>query len=205
MNRTESPDSLLSALNVANRPELLHKWAPLSAIGPETLEILASGAIAERPALELAGWDERSRAVVLTVLQALRCSSSIQVEIVEHINEIAIRDEKARADIIETPEAGEILASKELNHRQKTQALRDLLAELRYPRFSARQKRFLRDIESLGLPPQVRIIPPPAFEGSNWRIELSFAGPEELRKILDSAGALVESDRLETIFRPPGR
>ena len=205
LNRTKSPDCFFATLNVANRPELLHKWASLWAEGPETLEILASGAIADRPAIEVADWDERSRTAVLGVLKTLRCSASIQVEIVERIDEIAIRDEKVRAEIIESPGALQILASKELNHRRKTQALRDLLAELRFPRFSSRQKRFRREIESLGLPPRVRIIPPPAFEGSNWRIELSFAGPDELRKILDSAGALVESDRMETIFRPPGR
>ncbi|MGA2224962.1 MAG: hypothetical protein ABSH41_11020 [Syntrophobacteraceae bacterium] len=196
------PRLFLSALNVANRPELLHKWASLWAKGPETLEILASGAIAERSAIEVAAWDERSRAAVLAVFKILRCSASIQVEIVEHIDEIAIRDEKVRAEIIETAGAREILESKELNHRQKTQALRELLAELRYPRLSSRQERFRREIESLGLLPRVRIIPPPAFEGNNWRIELSFTGPEELRKGLDSAGAIVESDRLETLLRP---
>lgn len=196
------PRLFLSALNVANRPELLHKWASLWAKGPETLEILASGAVAERPAIEVADWDARSRTAVLGVLKTLRCSASIQVEIVEHIDEIAIRDEKVRAEVIETPVAREILESKELNHRQKTLALRELLAELRYPRLSSRQERFRREIQSFELPPRVRIIPPPAFEGNNWRIELSFTGPEELRKGLDSAGALLESDRLETLFRP---
>jgi ParB family chromosome partitioning protein len=199
------PRLFLSDLNVANRPEVLRKWALLSAMGPETLELLASGAIAERTALEVAGWDKRSRNAVLPVLEALRCSASIQVEIVEHINEIAIRDEKAGADIMETPHARKILASKDLNHREKTQALREFLAELRHPRLSSRRKRFQREIESLGLPPNVRIIPPVAFEGNNWKMELSFTGPEELRKILDSTGSLVESDRLDIIFRAQGR
>ncbi|MGA2026024.1 MAG: hypothetical protein ABSH17_03015 [Syntrophobacteraceae bacterium] len=201
----EIPRLLLSGLNVANRPEVLRKWALLSAMGPEHLELLASGAIAERTALEVAGWDKRSRDSVLPVLQALRCSASIQVEIVEHINEIALRDDKAGADIMETPHARKIVASKDLNHRQKTQALREFLAELRHPRLSSRQKRFQREIESLGLPSDVRIIPPVAFEGNNWKMELSFTGPEELRKILDSTGSLVESDRLDAIFRAEGR
>ncbi len=193
--------SFLSALNVTNRPELLRKWASLSAKGPETLGILALGVIAERAALELADWDERSRNAVLRILQSLRCSASIQVEIVERITEIAIRDQKGRADVIEDPLAREILASKELNHRQKTQAFRNLLAELRYPRLSSRQKRFRLEVQSLGLPPPVRIIPPPAFEGNNWKMELSFTGPEELREILDSAGSFAASDRLDAILR----
>jgi ParB family chromosome partitioning protein len=201
----EIPGFFLTGLNVSNRPEVLRKWALLSARGPESLALLASGAVAERAAIEVAGWDKRSMDSVLHLLQALRASASIQVEIVEHIDEIAIRHEKTGADIIETSPAREIMDSKELNHRQKTQALRELLAELRYPRLSSRKKRFRREIESLGLPSGVRIIPPVAFEGNNWKMELSFTGLEELRRIFDSAGSLIESDRLDTIFGAAGR
>lgn len=199
------PGVFLSDLNVANRPEVLRKWALLCADGPETLKLLASGAIAERAAIEVAEWDKRSRDSLLPVLRTLRCSASIQAEIVEHIHEIAMRDEKAGADIIEGPRPRAILASNELNHRQKTQALREFLGELRHPRLSSRQKRFHREIESLGLPSGVRIIPPDAFEGDNWKMELSFRGPEELRKILNAAGSLVQSDRVEAIFGAGGR
>ncbi|MGC9967301.1 MAG: hypothetical protein ABSE08_18040 [Syntrophobacteraceae bacterium] len=198
----EIPGSFLASLNVTNRPDFLRKWASLSAQGTETLEILALGAIAERAALEVTDWDERSRNAVLPILESLRCSASIQVEIVERITEIALRDGKERSDIIENPRTREILASKELNHRQKTQALRNFLAELRFPRLSSRQKRFGLEVQSLGLPPQVRIIPPPAFEGNNWKMELSFTGPEGLREILGSAGSLAMSGRLDTILNP---
>lgn len=197
----EIPRSLLSNLNLANRPEVLSRWALLSNTGTETLKMLASGAISERAAIEVAGWDQRSRDAVFSVILELRCSASIQSEMVERISEIAIREEKTCADIIETPPVREILSSKVLNHRQKTQALREFLAELRQPRLSSRRKRFQREVASLGLPPGVKILAPEAFEGNNWRMELRFTGPEELRKIFRSTGSLLESDRLDTIFR----
>jgi ParB family chromosome partitioning protein len=198
----EFPGSILDALNVANRPDSLRKWASLANFGTGMLEILAMGAIAERTALLVAGWDERSRNAVLPVLESLRCSASIQVEIVERITEIALRGGKDRSDIIENPPVSEIPASKELNHRQKTQALRDLLAELRFPRLSSRQKRFGLDVQSLGLPARIRIVPPPAFEGENWRMELSFTGTEMLRGILASAASLATSGRLDAVLWP---
>ncbi len=202
----EIPGFFLCALNASNRPELLRKWVPLAAMTPETLKILASGTVAERAALELADWDQGSRNAALSMLQSLRCSAGIQVEIIEHVAEIAIRDGMARADVMESRRVREILVSAELNHRQKTQALRDLFVELRYPRLTARQKRFRLEVQSLGLPPAVKIIPPPAFEGGNWKMELSFTGPEELRKILDSAGFVSASKNLDPIFRPsPGQ
>jgi ParB family chromosome partitioning protein len=198
----EIPAFFLAGINVSHRPEVLRNWAFLSAEGPDVLEILASGGIAERAALEVAGWDKPSTDSVLHVLQALRCSASIQVEIVERINEIAIREGKAGADIIEHPRAREVLTSKRLNHRQKTQAIRDYLFELRHPRMDSRQKQLQRGIEALRLPPGLKIIPPPAFEGNNWRIELSFTGIEDLRKIVDSTRSIVESDRLDAVLKP---
>jgi ParB family chromosome partitioning protein len=198
----EIPGVLLSSLNVANRPDILRKWTSLSAWGTETLEILTRGAIAERAALEIADWDDGSRIAVLSILESLRCSASIQVEIVERITEIALRDGKERRAIMENPRTRDILASKELNHRQRTQALRELLAELRFPRLSSRKKRFSLDVESLGLPPRVRIIPPPAFEGNNWKMELSFTGVEGLREILASAGSAAMSGRLDHVLEP---
>jgi ParB family chromosome partitioning protein len=198
----EIPRFFLSELKVSNRPEVLRNWALLSTWRPEDLQILASGAIAERAAFETAGWDEGSRDSVLRVLQALRCSASIQVEIVESIGEIAIREEKAGADVIDAPGAREIIGAKGLNHRQKTQALRKFLFELRHPRLSSRQRRFKQESEGVGLPAEVKIIPPPAFEGSSWRLELSFTGVRELCKILESTRPIVQSGRLDAILKP---
>jgi ParB family chromosome partitioning protein len=194
------PPFFLSGLNVANHPQVLQKWVLLSAIGDETFELLASGAIAERTAIEVADWDRKSRDCVLPVLRALRCSASIQVEIVERIREIAIREGKAEADIVEEPRVLQILDSKALNHRQKTQALREVLAELRHPRLSSRLKRFQQQIKAIDLPSGVKIMPPAAFEGNNWKMELSFTGPGELRKVLESTRSVVESDRFEDLF-----
>ncbi|HYA41354.1 MAG TPA: hypothetical protein VEF34_08630 [Syntrophobacteraceae bacterium] len=199
------PPFLLSGINVSNRPEVLLSWASLSTGGPGVLEILASGDIAERAALEVAGWDKRSMDSVLSVLRTLRCSASIQVEIVERINEISFREGKSGADIIEHPRAREVLASKGLNRRQKTQAIRDLLFELRHPRFSSRRKQLERRIVALGLPHGLKIVPPPAFEGNDWRMEISFTGIEDLRKIIDSTRSIVESDRLDALFEPGPR
>jgi ParB family chromosome partitioning protein len=196
------PPFLLSGINISNRPEVLISWASLSTRGADLLEILASGDIAERAALEIAGWDKPSMDSVLGLLQILRCSASIQMEIVERINEIGLRESKSGAEIIGRSRMREILTSESLNRRQKTQAVRDYLFELRHPRLNSRQKQFARRIEALGLPSGLRIIPPPAFEGDNWRMELSFTGIEDLRTLVASTGQLVETDRLGEVIEP---
>ena len=195
------PDFILSELNIAKSPDIIAKWASLWALDRETLELLASGNVAERAAIEAVGWDKKSRDAVFSVLRALKCSSSIQVEIIERINEIARRDGKTGADVVEIPGVRDILESSELNHRQKTQALRDLLSELRNPRLSSRWKRFQREVEALELPPGVRIVPPVVFEGNDWKMEFRFTGPDELRKTFGLTGTVVESRLFDAVFR----
>ena len=196
----ENPGLFLPSLKIANRAETIRKWVLLSKKGLETLEALSLGDVSERAAIEIADWDQSSSDSVLSVLRALRCSASIQVELVERINEIAIREEKARAEVMNMERVREILSSEELYHREKTQALREYFTDLRNPRLSMRRKQFQRDMEAFVLPGGARIAPPEAFEGGGWRMELSFSSPEELRRIFRAAGSLVESDRLEEIF-----
>lgn len=196
----EVPRPFLNAMNIPPRSDVLTSWAGLAGEEEDILEMLASGDIAERAALEVAGWDRASRVAVLKVLQSLRCSASIQVELVERINEIAIREGSDRIGILNSPQVREILSSKDFNHRQKTQALRDLLIHLRFPRLSEREGRFREVLRALELPGPVRIVPPAAFEGTAWRMELTFSGPEELRGVLKSAGTLADSKRLDALF-----
>jgi ParB family chromosome partitioning protein len=190
------PSIFLSALNLSPRPELLQSWAGLAREEPEVQEMLASGDIGERAALETAGWDRESRAAVFEVLRALRCSVSIQLEIIERIDEIAIREDKAGAEIIRDAEFQSILSDRGMNHRRKTQAVRDLLGRLRFPVMRAREQRFLQSVEALCLPSAIRIVPPPAFEGNDWRMELSFSSAGGLRDLLRAAADAAASGRL---------
>lgn len=181
---------------------MLKCWAGLTLEVPEIQEILASGDLAERAAVEIANWDRESRAAILAVLQMLRCSSSIQLEIIERIDEIAIRENKAKAEIMNDPNFESILSDGHLNHRQKTQAVRELLGRLRFPILRAREQRFLESVESLSLPSSIRIVPPPAFEGNNWRMELSFSSAERLRDLLGTASEVAASGRLDGVLDP---
>ncbi|MGC9194270.1 MAG: hypothetical protein ACP5IL_02310 [Syntrophobacteraceae bacterium] len=196
----EIPGLFLSSLRVAGRRETIEKWVKLSFKGSQMLQALGGGELCERAAIEIADWEQTESDLVLSLLRDLRCSASIQVEIVERVKEIALREEKSRAEVLAMDTFGEVMSSRELNHREKTQLIRDFLTELRYPRLSSRRKRFEQDVEALGLPRGARLLAPEAFEGGGWQMQLSFTRGEELRKIFRAALPLVESERLEEIL-----
>lgn len=201
----QAPATLLTAMNVSSRREILEKWASLGALEEAVLGALATGEIAERAAIAVSDWDRESRNAVLPILRSLRCSASIQLEIVERIDEIAVRKKKTRLEILCCEQVEGILSDKEINHRRKTQALRDVLTLLRYPRLSERQRHFEKAIQVIAPPVPLRIIPPPAFEGDNWRMELVFSGRDNLLKVLDSALKMASSPRMDLLFHPPAR
>ena len=190
----------LPALDIAPQPEAVEKWSRLAAQSVGLLEAAATGEICERAAFGLIGWEDEARGAALALLKQLRCSASIQIEILERVTEIAIRGGKSRMEVLSSRELREIVDHPRWNHRRKTQSLRDLLYGLRFPRLRAREEAFARDLAAAGLPKDVRLVPPQAFEGERWQLQVFFALPEELRACLQQALELSHSPVLQRLM-----
>ncbi|MDY0042186.1 MAG: hypothetical protein RBS57_17890, partial [Desulforhabdus sp.] len=174
----------LPRLGIAAHPEAIRKWCRLAASDEHLLAAAALEEISDRTALELVDWEKEAQREIISLLKELRCSFSIQSEILERVREIALREESSELQVLNVPELAAIKDDKNRNHREKTQALRDWLYRRRYPRIKAREERFMRDLAASDLPARVRITPPPAFEGQNWQLQLFFGNPGELVQML---------------------
>ncbi len=193
---------LLSALGISGRREIVEAWRRLDSAGAELLEAAASGGICERAALELARWDPGSAREVLGWFRVLRCSASIQVEVLDRIGEIAAREKREKLDLLKDPAWGSILGSSHWNHREKTRELRNLLARRRFPRLHARMDRFRRDLAGLSLPESLQLVPPRDFEGDRWELRLGFSTESDLARGAKAAQGLAESGKLDEVLHP---
>jgi ParB family chromosome partitioning protein len=191
------------ALGLAPRPRAVDRWSRVAAAEKLLLSGLAHDRLCERAALELIDWPVDERHGLIAVLCELRCSASIQMEILEQTSEIALIQGKTRTALLASREVQDILQDPDCNHRQRTQNLRDLLQRWRYPRLWARQDRFQRSLEACALPPAMRVQPPPAFEGNSWQLQIRFSSPEELSQLLTSAQALASSQKLPELLGIP--
>lgn len=189
-------DLYLPQLGIAARPEMLEKWRCLALSAEQLLAAAAQGRICERAALELAGWDDESRSRMVLLLSELRCSASIQLEIIERVREIALREDASPQQVLEDEDVGRIFSGAEMNHRQKTEALRKYLYARRNPRIQAREERFRQGLATLGLPANVAVLPPHGFEGKDWQIQLHFASHDELSGTLAQLQDLLASKNL---------
>jgi hypothetical protein len=190
-------------LNLASRPQAIDRWSRLAAAEKFLLSALANDRLCERVALELIDWPSAEIQRMIALFCELRCSASIQMEIAERIGEIALSQGKGRAEIVDSREVQDILQDADRHHRRKTQDLRDLLQRWRFPRLSARQQRFQRNLDACGLPAPIRILPPPDFEGNSWQLQIQFSSPAELPKLLASVQVLAVSSKFPELLEQP--
>jgi ParB family transcriptional regulator, chromosome partitioning protein len=190
-------------LKLALRPHAVERWSRVAAAEDFLLSAVANDRLGERVVLELIDWPETERRKMIALFCELRCSASIQMEIVERISEIALGQGKNRSEIQASPEVQDILKDPDRNHRLKTQALRDLLQRWRFPRWWTRQEHFERNLSASGLPAQIGIVPPPAFEGNSWQMQIRFSSREELSQLLNYARSLASSPEIDLLLNPP--
>ncbi len=197
----------LKALGIPARPEAVERWTRLASADESLLEAAALEEICDRAALEMVSWEEGdARAEAVAMLRELRCSASIQVELLERITEIALAGHGAadRAGVLRAPEVRAVLTHASWNRRAKTQALRDLFHSRRFPRLHAREERFRREVAAIRFPDSIHIIHPPAFEGEEWQLRVRFSDSEELRNMLEEALGIAGSPGFEALLLPHG-
>jgi ParB family chromosome partitioning protein len=198
----EAVAAFFHTCGIPARVGALTKWRRLASESDAFLEAVATEEISERAALELTGWEEEAKSAAVVLLRELRCSTSIQMEILERISEIAFRMNSGRSAIILSSDIQEILRHPDWDRRRKTQALRELLYRRRYPRLRAREERFELEVTAAGLPKSAHLAPPAAFEGEQWRLQLTFSNPDALQALLDQMRSFAHSPQLKAIMRP---
>ncbi len=192
----------LPRLGIPAKPGAIGKWVRLAASPQELLTAAACDDICERAALQLADWEGESQKSMVALLKQLRCSSSIQCEILDRVKEIALRDSIRKEQVLTDPAITDIILDETVNHREKTRLVRARLYRRRYPRVAAREERFVRDMNAAGLPSNVKILPPPSFEGATWQLQLYFQNPQQLMEMLQDLKHSVSSGRFAALIRP---
>ena len=193
---------VLSRLGVPSRPEVYANWVRLAGAGDLLLEAAATEAVCERAAMELLDWEEKDRERVVSLFRDLRCSASIQVEILDRLREISLRDGLKQTDVMDDPGFQSIVDSPERNHREKTRDLRVYLDRMRFPRLTARVERFGEEHALLHLPGNIRLIPPASFEGDRWQMQVTFANPGELAEALEEVRSRAKPELLSRLMAP---
>lgn len=188
--------------------EIVNKYMPILGLpssrqtlelfkGLEKLEDIIKASIAtEKLSLRVVGLMRDIAKVhqlkIHNLLTMLKWSFNQQWEITQWIIEIASREGRSIKEVIDEREIREVLKNTRMNKPQKIKAIMRILKERRFPTLIESEKLFKKGLSNLALPSRVRIIPPPFFEGIDYKLEIVFQEGVELK------------DKLNDLCRLPG-
>ena len=190
----------LPVLKLQPHSTQIKAFKPLCKLGREIKDAILEGTLSEHTAIQLSQMDRESRRVLAKLLIFLKLSVSKQAEIVEHVSEIAIRENLSVEKVLSTQKIIFILENEKLSQPQRGEAIRNYLRERRYPKLKEKEKEFIRNLKQLKLHPSIHLKPPPFFEGNHYHLSLHFRDLEELKKILQELKSLLKRHAFFTLI-----
>jgi ParB-like chromosome segregation protein Spo0J len=128
--------------------------------------------------------DKNDRLKINNLFTSLKWSFNQQWETIQWIKEIASREGCSINKIIDSKDIKEVLHNTTMNKPQKAKAIVRILKFRRFPSLSKAEKLFIKGVSNLSLPLGVKIIPPPFFEGTDYKLEVTFRKGEDLKEKL---------------------
>ena len=148
----------------------------------------------------LSHFNSEDRMALLPLFSALKLGENRLREMLTLLEEISQRDQIRVKDIAHRPEIQAILSQKEFTPSQKTELVKKVLIDFRYPKMRQMEKGFEKKRKDLNLPPHLSLHHQPFFEGGGLRIEFQFETMEEFRSILSSLSVLPEKKEFQEMF-----
>ena len=127
---------------------------------------------------------ESDREPAIDLLLALHPTKSMQKEILEYLHDLTIRDDVPVEEILNDEAVQKILARKPANLPQQRDAFRRWLKTRRFPMLSRAREAFERTRSQWKLGSEVKLVPPPYFEGRQYEIRFAFRDADEFAERL---------------------
>jgi ParB family transcriptional regulator, chromosome partitioning protein len=134
------------------------------------------------------------RMAILSLISPLKLGENRLREVLTLLEEISKRNQCKERDVAQRSEIQAVLSQKELTPSQKTERIKKVFTDLRYPKLNQLEKAFERKRKDLNLPFNISLHHLPFFEGKRLKIEFQFETTEEYRSILSALSVLPEKE-----------
>ena len=148
----------------------------------------------------LAGLSSDDRRSIFTLVSELKLGLNKLKELLNYLEEIALRDGQSITNILSVPEIQEILANEKQSGPQKIEALRYALKKMRFPGFTQLEEQYQTALKGLKLPRGLQLKTDRFFEDDNMDAAFRFSRPEELKTVAEELLKLSEKAELEDVL-----
>lgn len=183
-NRQEIHELYLSPLGISSIKEM-DFLLRLEESSIEMKEAIVQDRISFRTAKLLSELDDESCAEILNWISNLNLNTNKQIQLIEYMRDISTIEQTSIVNILMDEPFIKILKNTSRNNPQKAKDLFKLLRTRQYPFLSQAEKTYKKMVAEFNLPKRVRIIHPPYFEASDYKMEILFRDGEELRASIE--------------------
>ena len=140
------------------------------------------------------------RIALFSLISPLKLGENRLRELLTLLKETSRRNHARVKEIAGRPELQAVLSQKELTPSQKTDRVKKVLTDLRYPKLNQLEKAFEEKRKDLNLPSNISLHHPPFFEGKGLKIEFQFESMEEYQSILAALSELMDKEEFREMF-----
>jgi ParB-like chromosome segregation protein Spo0J len=195
----EITEEFLPLLKLGKSSSLLTMYESILGLEEEIKMGMAKGEMNKETVPMLLKFSSKERMVLFQFITRLKLSRSKQVEVLENISVIRERDGVDADKILDSEEVEEILSDQRTGLIAQGDQIRDYIKRLRYPRLTKAEEVFREKKEKMKLK-GIELIPPPYFEGEEFRINYSFNSVREFKKRLEMLQSIADEDEFKEII-----
>ena len=184
--------TLLPLLSLEPNEKILNTYLSLAQMEEEVKRYVLKEEVSRSNIRMFAAFSPEDRMALLSLFSSLKLGENRLREMLALIDEISRRDHCRAKGIVDRPEIETLLSQEGLTPSQKTEKVKRVLMDFRYPRMRQMEEQFEKGSRALSLPPKVFLHHQPYFEGRGLRIEFQFETMEEYRAILSSLSGLAD-------------
>lgn len=144
-------------------------------------------------------WPGTDQAALFFLLQDLQCGENHLKDLLNWLEEIAARDDRTIADILERRELRRARTTAGSRH-DKLKAVKTVLRTIRYPRLTRLEENVRQAVKVLNLGRTGQVSFPPDFEGDEVTVTLTARNVHELRDVLSQLQQRLDDGRFQRVF-----
>jgi ParB/RepB/Spo0J family partition protein len=193
--------TFLPLLSLKPHEKILNTYLSLAQMEDEIKAYVLKEGVSRGNIRRLSSLTPEDRMAALSLISPLKLGENRLRELLTLLEEMSRRNHATVKEIAGRPEIQAILSQKELTPSQKTERVKKVLTDLRYPKLNQMEEAFDKKRKDLNLPPNISLHHPPFFEGKRLKIEFQFETLDEYKTTLKSLSSLPDKREFEEILQ----
>jgi len=198
ISRERIKKGICSLLEIPPLVEWISFYEHLAELERETIKVIAAKNLPEYIVRLLFDYAQEERQALIPWLEHL--SQNKIKEVLENLQEIALRDQLRPAQIISAFRALEGDRKGEKDLARQAEKWREHLKEKRFPCIQATFLKFQSLLKEINWPPEIEIKPSPFFERNDLRVSFEFTNENELKHMASKLLTLSQNKKIKQLF-----